>query len=112
MAIPDQDREVLAPHEVAAASLEDWRLVSGRLMARFSTGTFVRGVALIDRIAGEAEAAGHHPDVDLRYGHVDVSLMSHDVQGITRRDVRLARAVSDIAAQMGVDADPDAVGRD
>jgi len=112
MAIPDEDRAVLAPHEIAAESLQDWRLVSGRLMARFSTGTFVRGVTLVDRIAVEAEKAGHHPDVDLRYGYVEVSLVSHDVQGITRRDVRLARAVSDIAAEVGADPAPDAVGRD
>ena len=43
------------------------------------------------KIAEVADEANHHPDVDLRYPHLTVSLMSHDVGAITARDVRLAR---------------------
>jgi len=104
MPIADDDRVVLAPSEIAAELLSDWRLIAGRLCARFSTGTFARGLRLVDQLAAEAEQADHHPDVDLRYGHVDVRLVSHDVGGITQRDVRLARVISAIAHQM--DATP------
>ena len=48
----------------------------------------------------------HHPDVDLRYPHVNVTLFSHDVFGVTSRDVDLARAISAAAAELGVEADP------
>lgn len=56
-------------------------------------------------IGAEAERANHHPDVDLRYAHLDIALRSHDVGAITTRDVRLARAISAIAARRGLAAD-------
>ena len=49
-----------------------------------------------------ADEANHHPDVDLRYPHLTVSLKSHDVDAITARDIRLARKISDLAAEAGV----------
>jgi len=82
-----------------------WRVVLGRLHAAFSTGTFVRGLAMVERIADLAERANHHPDIDLRYSTVHVSLVSHDAGGLTERDVNLARHISDLADELGVEAD-------
>jgi 4a-hydroxytetrahydrobiopterin dehydratase len=64
---------------------------------------------MVDRIAEQAERADHHPDLDLRYFSLTVTLQSHDVSGITRRDVRLARAISEIAAEVGAAAQPGSV---
>ena len=44
------------------------------------------GVEFVVAIGRDADAADHHPDVDLRYDHVDVRLTSHDVGGLSRRD--------------------------
>ena len=63
--------------------LADWRLLVGALHARFATGDFATGLALADRIGAAAEEADHHPDLDLRYPHLDVELVSHDVGGVT-----------------------------
>jgi 4a-hydroxytetrahydrobiopterin dehydratase len=93
----DDDRQVLDGHGVAAALLDDWRLLFAALHARFRTGSFAKGVAFVDRIAAEADKADHHPDIDLRYGWVGVRLSSHDVGGVTQRDVRLARVISELA---------------
>ncbi|MDH2414115.1 4a-hydroxytetrahydrobiopterin dehydratase [Nocardioides sp. CER19] len=93
----DDDRQVLTGHDVAAALLDDWRLLFAALHARFRTGGFAQGVAFVDRIAAEADKADHHPDVDLRYGSVRIRLSSHDVGGVTQRDVRLARVISELA---------------
>ncbi len=86
--------------------LNDWRPVLGRVVTRFKTGSFVTGLELVTKVTEAAESANHHPDVDLRYPHVDITLMSHDVEGTTQRDLRLARDISDIAASMGVEAVP------
>lgn len=86
--------------------LADWRPVLGRVVTRFATGDFVTGLELVTKVTEASEAANHHPDVDLRYPHVDITLMSHDVGGTTERDLRLARQISEIAAGMGVTADP------
>ena len=84
----------------------DWRPVLGRVVTRFKTGDFVTGLQFVTKVTEAAEAANHHPDVDLRYPHVDITLMSHDVGSTTQRDIRLAREISEIAAGMGISADP------
>jgi 4a-hydroxytetrahydrobiopterin dehydratase len=101
------DRTRLNAAQVGAEEgLDDWRPVLGRLVSRFRTGDFVSGLAFATRVTEAAEEANHHPDLDLRYPHVDVDLMSHDVHGTTARDVRLARRISEIAAELGAAADP------
>jgi 4a-hydroxytetrahydrobiopterin dehydratase len=91
--------------QVREAGLDDWRQILGRLKARFRTGDFATGLALVDKIGEAAEAADHHPDITLTYTDVIVALTSHDVQGVTGRDLQLARQISDHAAQLGVEAD-------
>jgi len=104
----------ISPREfLAAPGVEDWRLVSGGqwAYAHFRTGSFDVGAALVAEIAALAGAANHHPDVDLRYASVAVRLSSHDVRGLSARDVTLARQVSVAARELGVEADPAAVQR-
>jgi 4a-hydroxytetrahydrobiopterin dehydratase len=94
--------------QLASEGLADWRPVLGRVVTRFTTGSFVTGLELVTKVTEAAEAANHHPDVDLRYPHVDITLMSHDVGGTTQRDLRLAAEISAIAAGLGVEAEPGA----
>jgi 4a-hydroxytetrahydrobiopterin dehydratase len=102
------DQTTLSFAEVEAARLTDWRQLFEALHTRFKTGGFNQGLALVTRIAELADEANHHPDVDLRYPHVNVTLFSHDVFGVTSRDIDLARAISAAAAELGVEADPTA----
>jgi 4a-hydroxytetrahydrobiopterin dehydratase len=102
----DDPKQVLRYPQVQAEELADWRFFLMKLHARFRTGSFVRGLELVTRITEAAEEANHHPDVVLTYPHVDVDLHSHDVQGVTSRDVALARRISAIAAELGVEAAP------
>ena len=71
----------------------------------FRTGSFAAGLALIDAIGKLADAANHHPDVDLRYHGVTVRLMTHSEGGLTERDVALARQISEAARELGVPVD-------
>ena len=96
------DKTGLTGAEILEEGLDDWRFVLDRLVARFETGDFNAGTALVTRIAEAADEANHHPDVDLRYPHVTITLSSHDVDAITQRDVRLARRISELAAEAGV----------
>jgi len=100
------DTTTLSFAEVEAAGLADWRQLFSALHTRFRTGDFATGLALVNAIGALAEQANHHPDVDLRYPHVNVALTSHDASGVTSRDVALARAISAAAADLGVVADP------
>ncbi|GAA1922437.1 4a-hydroxytetrahydrobiopterin dehydratase [Nocardioides hwasunensis] len=95
----------LSHDQILEAGLDDWRKVLNRLRARFRTGDFATGVALVDRIGAAADEADHHPEVSLTYPEVIVTLSSHDVGGITSRDIDLARTISGFAAELGAEAD-------
>jgi 4a-hydroxytetrahydrobiopterin dehydratase len=92
-----------------AAGVEDWRVLFTGAFAHFRTGTFAKGLALVDAIGEMAEAADHHPDLDLRYSGLTVRLISHDIGGLSRRDLKLAQRISAKARELEVPADPGAV---
>src|SRR4051812_45897114 len=92
-----------------ADGVEDWRVVANGACAFFRTGSFTAGVELLDAIGEMADEVNHHPDVDLRYAGVTVRLTSHDVQGLSERDVALARQISLAARELDIPAEPAAV---
>jgi 4a-hydroxytetrahydrobiopterin dehydratase len=94
------------------ADLPDWRVLLGRIEASFRTGSFDAGAAFVGRIAVAAEAADHHPDVDLRYpDRVSVALVTHAANALTGSDVSLARTISELAADAGIRSEPSATSR-
>lgn len=100
------EKDKLSGDQVSEMGLADWRPILGALRARFRTGDFVSGLRFATAVTDAAEEMNHHPDVDLRYPYVDVSLSSHDVGGMTSRDVDLARRISEIAAGMDAAGEP------
>lgn len=93
--------ERLKINDVLAADLPDWRMIQNALHAAFKTGSFTAGLSLLQQITEAAEAANHHPDVTLTYPRVAVKLNSHDVGGVTDRDLDLAEKISELAAAAG-----------
>ncbi|MET0726154.1 MAG: 4a-hydroxytetrahydrobiopterin dehydratase [Leifsonia sp.] len=73
----------------------------GVLTASYSTRDFASAVRLLDAVAVVADELDHHPDVLVGYGSVVFELSSHDVGGVTGRDVRLARRIEAIAEEQG-----------
>jgi 4a-hydroxytetrahydrobiopterin dehydratase len=87
--------------------LDDWRVVLGRIEAHYRTGSFAAAAALVSQIAGAADAAGHHPDLDVRYpDRVHVALTTHASGGLTELDAELARTISRLAAAAGATSEP------
>lgn len=101
----------LTGQEIADAGLGGWANLLGGLQTRIVTGDFATGLAVVNSIGAAAEDMNHHPDIALRYGHVDVRLSSHDAHGITERDVRLARTINGIVAEAGLEASAAALSR-
>ena len=89
----------------------DWRVLNAGADAWFETDSHTAGAAFLRRIGDLAEAAGHHPDVDLRADGVHVRLFTHDAGSLTDKDVELARQISTAATDLGLAADPAAVQR-
>ena len=102
--------ERISPEQFHASDdVEDWRVLFDGAKTYFVTGSFATGVALVDIIGRLADAANHHPDVDLRYPGVVVGLFTHEVSGISDRDVALAQQISTAARELGIAADPSKV---
>jgi 4a-hydroxytetrahydrobiopterin dehydratase len=92
----------LSGGQIADEGLTGWVLLTNALHTRVSSGDFATGLALVNAIGAAAEAADHHPDIDLRYQHVNIRLLSHDEGGVTSRDVRMARTISGLVADAGL----------
>jgi 4a-hydroxytetrahydrobiopterin dehydratase len=76
------------------------------LQAAFRTDDFAAALRLADAVGVIAEELDHHPDLEVRWGRLRVVTSSHDVGGVTARDLRLARRVSAAAAEQGARPDP------
>lgn len=102
--------DTLSNQQILDAGLDDWRKLEHALHARFTGSDFRELARFVGAVADAAETANHHPDVTLTYGVVDISVCSHDAgMQITKKDVDLATAVSRIAAEHGLAADPSSV---
>ena len=69
------------------------------LRAELSFAGFPQALQFVDRVGALAEAQRHHPDIELRYRTVVLRLSSHDRQGVSRRDVRLAQAIESLLGE-------------
>jgi 4a-hydroxytetrahydrobiopterin dehydratase len=77
----------------ALGSLPGWSRRGDVLTKTFSFPRFTDGIDFVVRLAQLAEAANHHPDIDIRYTKVTVTLSTHDAGGITVNDLDLAKAI-------------------
>jgi len=102
MTIPEDDRRKLSVPEISSALATDFRQVTGFLLASYDTGDYDTALALVNAISVAAAEADHHPDLRFGWGRVDVRLASHDVRGVTQRDLRLAARITALAMQAGV----------
>ena len=90
-----------------ADGVDDWRVLWSVAFAVFRTGDFATGVKLVAEIGRLADAAGHHPDLNLRAGVLEVRLVTREHWSLTDLDLSLARQISAAAKALDVSADPD-----
>jgi len=79
------------------ASLPGWRIESGELTRTFAFKDFVAALGCVNRVGQAAEAAGHHPDINIRYNKVRLGLVTHDAGGLTGKDFDLAGKANTLA---------------
>ena len=88
----------LPPDEinVALGDLPGWRSFANALHKEFRFRGFRAAIAFVNRVAEQAIAAAHHPDIEIHYDRVHLSLSTHSDGGITEKDVALAHAIEDV----------------
>ncbi|MFC4272370.1 4a-hydroxytetrahydrobiopterin dehydratase [Sneathiella chungangensis] len=94
--------ERLSEQEInlAIGSLDGWTLVAGReaIQKSFKFANFNQAFAFMTRVALKAEKMDHHPEWFNVYNRVDVTLATHDVNGLSGKDIDLATFMNKIAA--------------
>lgn len=75
-------------------TLPGWERQGNMLSRQFDRHTFRGAIAFVNTLAEIAERANHHPDIDIRYNRVRVSLSTHDAGGLTNKDVAMARQIT------------------
>ncbi len=83
------------------AGVDGWVLDDGRITREYRFGGFPQAVAFVVRLSYPAEAADHHPDLDIRYNRVRVSLSTHSEGGVTAKDLALAGVAHALAGECG-----------
>jgi len=94
-----RDRTKLSDAEVQTwlKSHPGWALEGGMIRRTFAFKDFRGSIAFVNRLADAAEAADHHPDIDIRYSKVTLALVTHDAGGLTFRDTQLAEDADGLA---------------
>ena len=89
----------LADEDIRAALADrpGWELGDGEISREFRLDSFAGAIAFVVRLSYAAEAANHHPDLDIRYSRVRVTLSTHSEGGVTAKDLDLARVIDGIA---------------
>ena len=86
----------------ALASLGGWTREADSIRRTITCPDFRGAIALVDAVADAAEAANHHPDIEVRrYKRVTFTLSTHAANAITARDIELAGEIDRLAARIG-----------
>jgi 4a-hydroxytetrahydrobiopterin dehydratase len=84
--------------ESRLAQLDGWAREGDAISKSFDRGDFMGSVALVNAIAPVAEEMNHHPDLDISWSKVGVTLTTHSAGGLTEGDFELAKKIDALAA--------------
>lgn len=76
--------------------LKGWEFVDNAIETSFQFENFKEAFSVMARIAFECEAQGHHPDWSNVYNSLSISLSTHDAEGVTEKDFKLAESIEKI----------------
>ncbi|MBD2501422.1 4a-hydroxytetrahydrobiopterin dehydratase [Anabaena azotica] len=82
--------------EAQASKLSGWILEGSKLETKRKFKDFVEAIAFVNKLVEPAQTAGHHPDIEVSYNKVKITLTTHDAGGLTQKDFDLAREISQI----------------
>jgi 4a-hydroxytetrahydrobiopterin dehydratase len=83
--------------QAAVTALAGWDRAGDEIVKTYECASFADAISFVVRIGFLAEAANHHPDLDIRWRKVRVALTTHDAGGLTAHDFDLARAIEEAA---------------
>ena len=76
--------------------IDDWKIIDASLCKEFEFVNFVKAIEFINKIAEIAEEQEHHPVLINSYNHLRIELKTHDINGISYKDFKLAKTIDDL----------------
>lgn len=74
-------------------ALNGWKLDDEEIEKDFTFADFTQAMAFVNRVAEAAEAADHHPDIEIKYNRVEMTLSTHSEGGLTEKDFDMAAKI-------------------
>ena len=73
-----------------------WNELNNTITKTFEFKSYLDGIDFVNEVANLAEQENHHPDIEIVYCKVTISLTTHDVGGLTDKDYKLAKLIDDL----------------
>ncbi len=77
-------------------NLNGWTVEGKKLICQRRFKDFIEAIAFVNKLVEPAESVGHHPDIEISYNKVNITLTTHDAGGLTQNDFDLAKVISQI----------------
>ncbi|HWN96964.1 MAG TPA: 4a-hydroxytetrahydrobiopterin dehydratase [Methylomirabilota bacterium] len=89
----------LTPAQIKAAlpKVKNWKKKRAEITRTFHFKDFMGAMAFVNKVAKVAEEANHHPDIDIRWNKVTLTLATHSEGGLTQKDFDVAKKVDALA---------------
>ncbi|MBF88779.1 MAG: 4a-hydroxytetrahydrobiopterin dehydratase [Candidatus Marinimicrobia bacterium] len=90
--------ELISFHNIQNFLIElpGWKFENKCLVKEFKFNDYMAGITFVNRLAEQAEGENHHPDLEIGWCRVLVSCTSHDLGGVTDKDVMLAKIAEEL----------------
>ena len=90
--------EILSDDEADRRLGLGWTRSGAEISREVELASFMQAIEVVDRVAVLAEAADHHPDIDIRWRTLTFRLSTHSAGGLTAKDFDLAREIDEVLA--------------
>ena len=81
-------------------AVPDWKKRAQTIHRTFKFQGFLNSLAFVNRLAKKAQKLNHHPDIDIRFNKVTLTVTTHDQGGLTKKDFTLARQCDEVGSKL------------
>jgi len=86
---------LISPEEIKKSlSSSQWQYLNSKIIKRYDFANYMEGISFVQKIAELAEKHNHHPDIIIGYCTMEISISSHQMNGVTTKCVNLATAIN------------------
>ena len=86
---------LISPEEInKSLSSSGWKYLDRNISKSFEFNTYLEGIEFVQKVAALADNQNHHPDIMIGWCKIEISISSHQLNGVTTKCVNLATAIN------------------